>query len=297
MNTEEPHWMEPSPEPSPEFLPVEPSEWPTYTPPAPRYLPNFAHALLFFAIAAPVMVVGQFLAIYLLQASHLFGHKSFAALAAIAATDARYSIPVQAFSYLLMILVIAPVFSVIWHERFADGVHWNAPVARRRFLWMAGLGLAVGFGITLIGNFLPMPADPPIMKDMMKSPLGAWMMLIFGTTGAPIIEELAFRGFLLPGILNLFRARASETTVQTVGIPVSILLASIPFVLLHAAQVSKAWGPLLLIGLVSIVLCIVRLALKSVAAGVVVHAAYNFSLFAGVLAQTDGFRHLEKLTS
>jgi len=137
----------------------------------------------------------------------------------------------------------------------------------------------------------------PIWSAVPLAFLGAWMMLVFGTTGAPIIEELAFRGFLLPGILNLFRARASEATVQTVGIPVSILLASIPFVLLHAAQVSKAWGPLLLIGLVSIVLCIVRLALKSVAAGVVVHAAYNFSLFAGVLAQTDGFRHLEKLTS
>lgn len=297
MNTEEPEWIEPSPEPVQEFRPIEPAGWQTYTPPAPRYLPNFAHALLFFALAAVVMVVGQFLAVYLLQISHLLGHKSFAALAEVAATDARYSVPVQAFSYLMIIVVVAPVFSVIWHESFADGVHWNAPVARRRFLWMLGVGLAVGFGITLVGNFLPMPANPPIMKDIMKSPLGAWMMLVFGTTGAPIIEELAFRGFLLPGILNLFRSRTSEATVRAVGIPVSILLTSIPFVLLHAPQVSKAWGPLLLIGLVSVVLCVVRLALKSVAAGVIVHATYNFTLFAGMLTQTDGFRHLEKLTN
>jgi CAAX protease family protein len=37
--------------------------------------------------------------------------------------------------------------------------------------------------------------------------------------------------------------------------------------------------------------------MNSVAAGVIVHAAYNFTLFAGVLYQTGGFRHLDKLTS
>jgi hypothetical protein len=66
---------------------------------------------------------------------------------------------------------------------------------------------------------------------------------------------------------------------------------------MHSPQVSHAWGPLVLIGSVSIVLCVVRLTMNSVAAGVIVHAAYNFTLFAGVLAQTGGFRHLERLTT
>jgi hypothetical protein len=65
---------------------------------------------------------------------------------------------------------------------------------------------------------------------------------------------------------------------------------------MHSPQVSHAWGPLLLIGLVSVVLCVVRLAMNSVMASVLVHAAYNFTLFAGVLYQTSGFRHLERLT-
>jgi len=38
---------------------------------------------------------------------------------------------------------------------------------------------------------------------------------------------------------------------------------------------------------------IVRLTMDSV--GAVVHAAYNFTLFTAILAQTGGFRHLEKL--
>ena len=75
----------------------------------------------------------------------------------------------------------------------------------------------------------------------------------------------------------------------------SILLTSIGFALMHSAQLSHAWGPLLLIGMVSVVLCIVRLVSDSVAAGAVVHAAYNFTLFAAMLVQTGGFRHLEKL--
>ena len=139
------------------------------------------------------------------------------------------------------------------------------------------------------------------MQAMLKTPLGAWMMLVFGVTAAPMLEELAFRGFLLPGMINCFRwlsrkGAMSEDAVKWVGIPASVLLTSLGFALMHSAQVSHAWGPLVLIGSVSVVLCIVRLTTNSVAAGVVVHAAYNFTLFAAVLAETHGFRHLEKLS-
>jgi membrane protease YdiL (CAAX protease family) len=65
---------------------------------------------------------------------------------------------------------------------------------------------------------------------------------------------------------------------------------------MHAPQVSHAWGPLLLIGLISVMLCIVRLSLDSLAASMLVHAAYNLTLFAGILVETGGFRHLEKLS-
>jgi uncharacterized protein len=127
-------------------------------------------------------------------------------------------------------------------------------------------------------------------------------MLFFGLTFAPVVEELTFRGFLLPGLLNAFhwfadRELISDNAVKWIGIPVSILLTSFGFAFMHSPQVAHAWGPLVLIGAVSVILCIVRLAMDSVAAGVLVHAAYNFTLFAGVLYQTGGFRHLEKLTS
>jgi len=135
---------------------------------------------------------------------------------------------------------------------------------------------------------------------MSTSTLGAWFLLVFGITAAPMTEELAFRGFLLPSLLNIFkwlerRGVSNAQVTRWIGIPVSILLTTIPFTLLHAEQVSDSWGPLVLIGVVSVVLCVVRLSMKSVACGAVVHAAYNFTLFAGVVYQTSGFQHLNKL--
>ncbi len=276
------------------------------TPPEPRIfprrIPNLGHAVLFLVIALVLIVVGEMLGVALLLASHLIPHHTFYQLYLLASSDARISIPVQAFCYGLIAVIVIPVFTVIWNEPFGKGVHWNAIEAWRRFWMLALLGLAVGFSITFLGDFLPMPANPPITQDMMKSAAGAWLMLVFGLTVAPMLEELAFRGFILPGLINSFRWCADHRIIpqpaaDRIGIPISILLTSIGFAFMHSPQVSHAWGPLLLIGIVSVVLCIVRLVMNSVAAGVIVHAAYNFTLFAGVLYQTGGFRHLDKLTS
>jgi len=268
----------------------------------PRLIPNLGHVFLYFVLAIVLLAVGQVLGVFLMEQLHFFGHRSFNDLFHLSAEDARLSIPVQALSYGLIALVMVPVFTLIWNEPFSEGVQWNGALGRRRWIGLAALGLASGFGISLLGNLLPMPKDPPIMQDMMKSPLGAWLMLIFGVTAAPLLEELTFRGFLLPGLVNCFRwlareGRISEGAIRWAGIPISIFITSLAFAFLHSPQVSHAWGPLVLIGTVSVVLCIVRLRTKSVMAGVVVHAAYNFTLFAAVLAETGGFRHLDKLTN
>ena len=138
------------------------------------------------------------------------------------------------------------------------------------------------------------------MADMMHSPLGAWMMFLFGVTGAPLFEEMFFRGFLLPAFLNAFRwlslrGDLSPGALKWLGVPLSVIFTSLPFALLHAQQVSHAWAPVLLIGLVSLLLCTVRLRLNSLASSTIVHSAYNFTLFAGILVQTGGVRHLDRL--
>ncbi|QNI34110.1 CPBP family intramembrane metalloprotease [Alloacidobacterium dinghuense] len=276
--------------------------YPVETRPPVSDLPYLSHAILFFVLTIPMLFIGEALCLFLVKQSHLFGDKSYQAIFSLMASDARIAIPAQALTYLLTLLAAVAIFPVLWRRPFVQGIHWNLDVARTRFLWLFALGLGLGFGITLLGNYLPMPKDPPIMQDMMGSQLGAWMMLIFGITCAPLLEEMAFRGFLLPGFIHAFRwliqrEILSSDALSWVTIPLSVVLTTIPFALLHATQVSHAWAPLLLIGLVSVALCTIRLRLNSVAASTVVHAAYNFTLFAGLLLQTEGFRHLERLNS
>ncbi len=262
--------------------------------------PHLGHALLLIALVAVLVLGGQFASLFAMQQFHLYGHRSFRDVAELVQNDPRWLVPTEAVSYALVVLAAVPLFRAVWQCPFGVGLHWRGRVAVRYLGRLMVLGLGCGLGIGLLGTHLPMPKDPPIMADMMHSPAGAWMMFVFGVTGAPLFEEMVFRGFLLPAFVNAFRWLALKGDLAPgvaawVGVPVSVLLTSLPFALLHGQQVSHAWAPVLLIGLVSLVLCIVRLRLDSLAAGTVVHSAYNFTLFAGILIQTGGFRHLDRL--
>lgn len=73
------------------------------------------------------------------------------------------------------------------------------------------------------------------------------------------------------------------------------ICTSLPFALMHAAQTGYSVGPLILLVGVSLVLCWIRLATRSLAASVLVHASYNFLLFSFMMLGTEGFRHLDKM--
>lgn len=273
-------------------------------PTPPRLIPNLGHTLLFFLIAIIMLILTDIGATVLYQiATH--GPQNQAgldkAIKIIAGTPV-FSIPTQGAAYALLVLISIPVFESLWLQSFGEALHWNLRRASKYFWRLAAIGLAAGFLIGSLGNLLPMPKSPPILHDMMTSTAGAWLLFLFGITAAPLTEELAFRGFLLPSLINLFRwaerlGISNPAVTRYIGIPASIILTTIPFALLHAQQVSDAWAPLLLIATVSVILCIVRLVTDSVAAGAVVHSAYNFVLFAGLIYQTSGFQHLHKLAS
>ncbi len=293
LSTNEPGYLwrpiEPPPPPPLQLVPP---------PPPPKLIPNFGHTLVFLLLVIPALIGGYIIALLSIYAAH--PHIRIPILMQQIGQNVIYAISMQAAIYAVLWALAALVFSLWWGRSFAKGIHWNLSAATHRFLWLALLGGVTGLAITLAGNFLPMPKAPPILEDLTKSAAGAWVLMAFGVTVAPITEELAFRGFLLPSLVNFFRwlerkRLIGESAVHTIGIPLSIVLTSIPFAFMHAAQVSNSWGPVLLIGLVSVVLCIVRLATDSVAAGFLVHACYNLTLFSGLLIQTDGFKHLDKL--
>jgi len=73
------------------------------------------------------------------------------------------------------------------------------------------------------------------------------------------------------------------------------VITSLLFAAIHGPQLSEAWGPVLVIFLVGIALTTVRAVKKSVAATVLMHMAYNGTIFIAAYVSTDGFRHLEKI--
>jgi membrane protease YdiL (CAAX protease family) len=275
---------------------------PPPAPRAPRLIPNIGHFFVFLGLLIPALIGGYILTLLVMFAANPRG--GFMAVLGRVTTLARnkdllFALTMQAAIYCVLLALTGLVFSLWWHG-FRKGIQWNGSVALRRFFWLAGAGLATGLLITVAGNFVPMPKAPPILDDLTKSRLGAWVLMAFGVTLAPLTEELAFRGFLLPGLINIFvwlgrKGTISEVAVSNVGVPLSIVLTSIPFAYMHSAQVGNSWGPVLLIGVVSVILCVVRLSTRSLACSIIVHSFYNLTLFTGLLIQTDGFRHLEKL--
>jgi hypothetical protein len=271
-----------------------------------REVPTLGNTFVFFALAVGVTLTLGLLIIAI--ATLVTPHRS--ADFRTMALDTRLAVPSQALEYLALLAVAVLLFRNIWQRPFWQTLHWNGAAVVRRWIPLLMTGVALGLLNGAASNVLPMPKEAPILNDLMRSTTGAWLMFLFGTTLAPLMEELAFRGFLLPSLINFFnwRTRRAQTpenfevaqaprATSPVIVPISILLASIPFALLHSEQVAGAWAPVLLIGVVSVVLCIIRLWTRSLAASTFVHAAYNCTLFAGMMIASDGFRHLDKLNS
>ncbi len=269
-----------------------------------REVPTLGNTLIFFALAVGVTLILGLLILAIaafLSPNHSTDFRTFA-------LDPRLAVPSQAIEYLALLALTVLLFRNIWDRPFWQTMHWNAPSVARRWLLLLATGVALGLLNGAASNLLPMPKEAPILNDLMRSTSGAWLMFLFGTTLAPLLEEIAFRGFLLPSLINFFSWRTRRHQLpehfptppprqSPLIVPISILLASIPFALLHSEQVSGAWAPVLLIGIVSVVLCIIRLWTRSLAASTFVHATYNFTLFAGMAIASDGFRHLDKLNN
>lgn len=154
---------------------------------------------------------------------------------------------------------------------------WNSSA----LAYMA-LGFMLSVAVGLATALLPIPKQLPIEKYFADT-TGTWMLAIFGVTVAPMMEELFFRGFLYPAL------------ARPLGITVSVLITSALFALIHSSQLAAAWAPLLLLFLVGIVLTMVRVRTGSVVPGFLLHAAYNFTLFAELFFQTGHFRYFDKL--
>ena len=196
---------------------------------------------------------------------------------------ARIPLVIVAGQSVAYLLILAYMYVLVTRERrrpdFLAAIHWNWPSHMAIFVL---LGFVLSIGLQALAHFLPIPKELPI-DDFFRTPAEAWALGILSITLAPLMEELFFRGFLYPVL------------ARRLGLPIAVVLTALGFAALHGAQLQFSWGPVLVIFLVGVVLTVVRAKTNSVAAGVLIHMAYNGTITVAMFAATDGFRHLEKL--
>jgi len=253
------------------------------------------HAALFFLLAfccINLCVLGVFAALHI-RLEDLESHQG-TALAA------------QALAYVLTLLLSAWLFPRLWHRSFSHGIQWNVLAAHRRWFWIVPGSVLLSAAAQGATHFIPQPGKLPI-EELMRTPHAAWLTMAFGVLLAPLTEEIAFRGFLLPALATAYDWLALDRTPaglqkwensslhSTSAVVFAAIFSSVPFALMHAGQIAHAWGIVGVLYGVSLTLSYVRIRTHSVACSVLMHATYNFSIFAVIYVYTNGFHQLEKL--
>jgi hypothetical protein len=186
----------------------------------------------------------------------------------------------QVISYPIVIWFMAALIRRRSNEPFLTAIRWNWPSGKG--IWFYSSGIVLAFAVQGIARFLPIPKSLP-MDKFFNDATSAYLMAFFGILIAPVLEELFFRGMLFP------------TLRRGMGTVIAVLLTAAAFAAIHGAQLGYAWAPILSIFVVGLALTMVRERTDSVAASVLTHSGYNFTLFALLWIGSNHFHHLEKL--
>ncbi|NUQ30654.1 MAG: CPBP family intramembrane metalloprotease [Acidobacteriaceae bacterium] len=218
----------------------------------------------------------------------------------------RISLYAMGMGYLLTFLGAFFIFPRFWDRPYFDVLQWNFAAVRRYWPLLATAGVVLTISAQIAERFVSVPESAP-MNAFFKDRTDLWLITIFGSLLAPFIEEMIFRGFLLPGVaiaIDWFRltrtdaARAhweSTGTVTQQAVIFSGIATSGCFAAVHAAQLANTWSAVFLLFCVSCILTTVRVRLNSLAASTLVHACYNGTLFLITFIATGGYRHLDNL--
>jgi hypothetical protein len=166
-----------------------------------------------------------------------------------------------------------------FHQTLWQAIRWNWP--SQRWPVLVGIGFLTMISLQVLERVLPLPKNSPF-DQFFDRPLDAYAFAFLAIAFAPFMEELFFRGFLYPVL------------ARRVGVGIAVFLTASIFAFIHVFEY-KAWGPVLIIFLVGVVLTLVRAKTKSVGASFIVHSIYNGVPVIFAIAASHGFQHLEKL--
>jgi membrane protease YdiL (CAAX protease family) len=217
---------------------------------------GWKEVVIAIGLMIPAMLIGSLLALGL--GALILGQTPTQVVIAIPSQFAAYGLWLAA----VWALLRTPTSS------FWQSVKWTWP-QQGPWLFLA-LGPALALAAGLLANLLQAKnIHNGLMEQLLADPVGCRLLVLFGVTGAPLIEELLFRGIILP------------VAIRSLGIPAGLLITSIPFALMHGPMYDWSWQHLSLLVLVGIAFGLVKLRANSTLASTITHGAYNLMMFAG----------------
>jgi membrane protease YdiL (CAAX protease family) len=217
---------------------------------------GWKEVVLSIGLMLPAMLIGSVLALGL--GFLLLGHSPSQVQIAIPGQFAAYALWLAAVWVLLRSSV----------QGFWTSIGWTWP-EQGPWIFLA-LGPALALSAGLLASLLNAKnIQNGLMEQLLADPVGCRLLILFGVTGAPLIEEILFRGIILP------------VAVRSLTAPAGLLATAVPFALMHGPMYDWSWQHLLLLVFVGIVFGVVRLRSGSTLAATVTHGAYNLTMFAG----------------
>jgi uncharacterized protein len=166
-----------------------------------------------------------------------------------------------------------------FHQTLWQAVRWNWP--KQTWPALVGIGLVTLLVLQGLERLLPLPQKSPF-DQFFDRPVDAYAFAFLAIAFAPFMEELFFRGFLYPVL------------ARRLGVALGVVITALTFAFIHVFEY-KAWGPVLIIFIVGMVLTVVRAKMKSVGASFIVHSIYNGIPIIATLVLSHGFHDLHKL--
>jgi len=141
------------------------------------------------------------------------------------------------------------------------------------------------------------PGGQPQLVLLPGAALVAWG-LASRSLGHQPFESVTIALVLLASLLGLISMTppVAASTAGRWGRLLAVLITSGGFAMVHSEQLGQAWGPLLVLFTVGLVLTLTRVVTRSITPGLLLHVGYNLTLFTLLYLGTDHFRHLERMT-